>query len=434
MADSVSTRHNLDTAGAGAGSRSPSSSTLCLHKVSTQAVDGVLPLKDGSGRLICWNRNGKIWLADVAGTTTGSAVLRVGDKPLIDLGSRVSQDAAARGRGLAGVAVHSSGSLFVSYYTTDGSAFLVLDQLSSASLNGGHDEILFRPTTTDPFLYLVTGPAQRDGQLQAKILRFRVGQDMPSGNGTVTPVEAQVYAAGRRCAFDADRPQDLYCAIVKGEQELVYLTSESSSATPPSQSLLVAHHRPTPGMPPSLVGGLLYRGYADSNLTGSYIYMDGSEFWVTVPSASASPAGNHSATRNLRVTCSASATSPCRGGDFAGGVTSFGEDADKNALLLATDGVYLVVGPSLCDADTQAPTSIKKLLKWIFGVIGTLIATLTGGHVVYRKCSCFNSKNDININAPNGNVNIFNGTSTSTPPTVTSTSSTAAMASNSGGS
>jgi hypothetical protein len=42
-------------------------------------------------------------------------------------------------------------------------------------------QILFRPTTTDPFLYLVTGPAQRDGQLQAKILRFRVGQDMPSG-------------------------------------------------------------------------------------------------------------------------------------------------------------------------------------------------------------------------------------------------------------
>jgi hypothetical protein len=145
MADSICTRHDLDTAGAGAGSRSPSSSTLCLHKVSTQAVDGVLPLKDGSGRLICWSRNGKIWLAtplvDAAGTTTGSAVLRVGDKPLIDLGSRVSQDAAARGRGLAGVAVHSSGSLFVSYYTTaapdDGSAFLVVDQLSSASLNGG---------------------------------------------------------------------------------------------------------------------------------------------------------------------------------------------------------------------------------------------------------------------------------------------------------
>jgi hypothetical protein len=154
---------------------------------------------------------------------------------------------------------------------------------------------------------------------------------------------------------------------------------------------------------------------------------------VTVASASASPARNHSAARNLRVTCSASATSPCRGG---GGVTSFGEDADKNALLLATDGVYLVVGPSLCDADTQAPTSIKKLLKWIFGVIGTLIATLSGGHVAYKKCSCFNSKNDININinAPNGIVNIFNGTSTSTPPTVTSTSSTAAMASNSGGS
>jgi len=41
-------------------------------------------------------------------------------------------------------------------------------------------QILFRPANADPFLYLVTGPAQSDGQLQAKILRFRVG-GMPSG-------------------------------------------------------------------------------------------------------------------------------------------------------------------------------------------------------------------------------------------------------------
>jgi hypothetical protein len=42
-------------------------------------------------------------------------------------------------------------------------------------------QILFRPTNADSFLYLVTGPAQSDdGQLQAKILRFRVG-GMPLG-------------------------------------------------------------------------------------------------------------------------------------------------------------------------------------------------------------------------------------------------------------
>ena len=41
-------------------------------------------------------------------------------------------------------------------------------------------QILFRPTNADSFLYLITGPAQSDGQLQAKILRFRVG-GMPSG-------------------------------------------------------------------------------------------------------------------------------------------------------------------------------------------------------------------------------------------------------------
>jgi len=68
---------------------------------------------------------------------TGGSVLRVGDKPVVDLGTRVSQDAAARGRGLA---VHSSGRLFVSYYTTvatdDGGAFLVVDQLRTASWSG----------------------------------------------------------------------------------------------------------------------------------------------------------------------------------------------------------------------------------------------------------------------------------------------------------
>ena len=141
--------------------------------------------------------------------------------------------------------------------------------------------------------------------------------------------------------------------------------------------------------------------------------MEGSEFWWTV----ASPTSNYTTTRNLWVTCAApaTATSHCRGGDFAGGnVTSFAEDADKNALLLATDGVYMVVRPSLCDADdthTRAPTSTstKSLLKWIFGVIGSLIAILGGGYGAYRyrTCSCFNRTIDIRVNAPN--VNIHNG-------------------------
>ena len=141
--------------------------------------------------------------------------------------------------------------------------------------------------------------------------------------------------------------------------------------------------------------------------------MEGSELWWTV----ASPASNYTTTtRNLRVTCAApTATSPCRGGDFAGGsVTSFAEDADKNALLLATDGVYMVVRPSLCDADdthTRAPTSTstKSLLKWIFGVIGSLIAILGGGYGAYRyrTCSCFNRTTNITVNATS--VNIHNG-------------------------
>jgi hypothetical protein len=135
--------------------------------------------------------------------------------------------------------------------------------------------------------------------------------------------------------------------------------------------------------------------------------MEGSQFWWTV----ASPSHNYTNTRNLRVTCPApTATSPCRSGDFAGSsVTSFAEDADKNALLLATDGVYMVVWPSLCDADdthTRAPTSTKSLLKWIFGAIGSLIAILGGGYGAYkyRTCSCFNRTTDITVNATNVNI------------------------------
>jgi len=130
------TRHDDDLGSTDGGG---SSSTLCVHKASTQAYDGVVPLHDGSGRLLCWRRNGQIWLATV--DVVDPTVLRVGDKPVVDLGTfLVSQDAAARGRGLAGVAVHPSGRLFVSYYTAvatdDGGAFLVVDQLPTESWSG----------------------------------------------------------------------------------------------------------------------------------------------------------------------------------------------------------------------------------------------------------------------------------------------------------
>jgi hypothetical protein len=136
--------------------------------------------------------------------------------------------------------------------------------------------------------------------------------------------------------------------------------------------------------------------------------MEGSEFWWTV----VSPVSNYTTTRNLRVTCAApaTATSRCHDSNFAGGsVTSFAEDADKNALLLARDGVYMVVRPSLCDADdthTRAPTSTKSLLKWIFGAIGSLIAILGGGYGAYKykTCSCFNRTIDITVNATNVNI------------------------------
>jgi hypothetical protein len=56
-----------------------------------------------------------------------------------------------------------------------------------------------------------------------------------------------------------------------------------------------------------------------------------------------------------------------------GGVTSFGEDADKNALLLAPDGVYVVVAPSLCgtpDRHDNNNNTAVAIRNWVIGVAG----------------------------------------------------------------
>ncbi|KXG29343.1 HIPL2 protein [Sorghum bicolor] len=416
----TTTRHDLAVTGGGG-------SSLCVRMASPEAYDGVVALKDedGSGPLLFWSRKGKIWAPEVR------------DKPLIDLGGRLSQSQDADARGLAGVAVHhSTGRVFLSYYSASpngsSAASLVVDELSSPSgwkneaeatlttrrvfsiaaaeprsssafpVDFYAGQIMSRPTSSDPFIYIITGPAQSDGQLQAQIVRFSVGEHNASGH---------VYAAGlgipRRCAFDTERSQDLYCAIVKDDQELVYLISDpgapSTSATPPSPTLIVAQQRP---IPPSIIGGLLYRGYADNALHGSYIYMDRSKLWMTVTS----PDRNVSVARDIRVTCSASTASPsCSGGDFTGTVTSFGEDADKNALLLATNGAYLVVEPTLCDTNPKDPTSKTNLLKWVLGAIGGLAGALLTGYVGYKiivNC-CNNNGNNHQANAQNviGNNN-----------------------------
>ena len=82
-APSISTtRHDDEGTDGGGSSRTSPSSTLCLRKAWTEAYDGVVPLQDGSGRLLCWRRNGQIWLATVdVVDPTGGSVLRVGDKP-----------------------------------------------------------------------------------------------------------------------------------------------------------------------------------------------------------------------------------------------------------------------------------------------------------------------------------------------------------------
>lgn len=117
----TTTRHDLAVTGGGG-------SSLCVRMASPEAYDGVVALKDedGSGPLLFWSRKGKIWAPEVR------------DKPLIDLGGRLSQSQDADARGLAGVAVHhSTGRVFLSYYSASpngsSAASLVVDELSSPS-------------------------------------------------------------------------------------------------------------------------------------------------------------------------------------------------------------------------------------------------------------------------------------------------------------
>ena len=44
-----------------------------------------------------------------------------------------------------------------------------------------------RPTSSDPFIYIITGPAQSDGQLQAQIVRFSLGEHNASGMYVLPP-------------------------------------------------------------------------------------------------------------------------------------------------------------------------------------------------------------------------------------------------------
>ncbi|KAL6622428.1 hypothetical protein ACP70R_032307 [Stipagrostis hirtigluma subsp. patula] len=419
---------------------------LCLERVAAAGnYLGMAAQPGGSDQAFLFTQDGKIWPASVPTRGSGAA-MGVGDSPLLDLTDRVYYD-AAQGLGLMGVAFHpgftTNGRFFVSYTCDSGGSpacgagrcsaasgrnlssrpcpyQLVVAEYSakggdvhalagadpseyrmvftmglphtSYTQHGG--QILFRRSAGDGHLYLFVGAGHGDdGDLsndntsfRGKIVRFNVDRS------TANISQPEIFALGlsnpRGCSFDSETPWYLYCANEDHEQqkekEQVYLisdeTSGNHSASMPKAvaSIIIAHSGA-----PSIIGGLVYRGSADPLLTGSYLYMYNSATWT----AAEESMGRYTTTRVPTIRCSRSSPMSCLSdGDTGIGrsVLSFGEDNNRDAFLLATDGIYRVVAPGLCIDPPRPPLSGPGLVVWMMSLLALFAVLL---FMLYQVCS-----------------------------------------------
>ncbi|CAL4905933.1 unnamed protein product [Urochloa decumbens] len=270
------------------------------------------------------------------------------------------------------------------------------DAESSSSEQQQHaGQLLFR--SGDRFMYLILGGGQLDyfsSQNKSwEIIRLDVGEGTAatgqgSGNGSM---KAKVFASGMGalsgCSVDAGMPYYFYCAGVDQQYgEQVYLISDkpagsyngASSSDKPAATVSIIigdrHGRP-PTPPPSIVAGLVYRGLADPSLRGRYLYVYGSAAWAAKETPASS--GRYVPTRIPNLRCSRSSPVPCS--DVGGRVVSLVEGSyyTNDAFLLATDGVYRLVPPGLCDAATPAPPppppQVSPGTYWLILALGSFL-------------------------------------------------------------
>ncbi|KAF8776592.1 hypothetical protein HU200_003312 [Digitaria exilis] len=261
----------------------------------------MVPHPDSSGRVFLSSQEGKIFLASMPRRGSGVA-LRVDNgraHPFLDLTDRML--------GLLGIAFHpdfaTNGRFFVSYScdcsTSPGCSavrcwvaapgnsslscrYQLIVAEFSAKGSPNYSKILFRPSGSDGYLYLITGHGDfsKNGRsFLGKILRFDVDRMLKGGShGTPKMGKPEIFSMGVNnpsgCSFDVDRPLHLYCADVdKHYQERVYLITNGGNHGSPSKadaSLFINHGHPMDGSMPSIVGGLMYRGSADPSLYGRY--------------------------------------------------------------------------------------------------------------------------------------------------------------------
>ncbi|PNT62693.1 hypothetical protein BRADI_4g07240v3 [Brachypodium distachyon] len=324
-------------------------------------------------------------------------------------------------------------------------------------------QILFGPS--DGYLYILTGNGGIRGDpfnfslneksLLGKILRIdidelpemnEVGNKSLWGNYAIpkdnpntdnSNLRPEIWALGLenpwRCSFDSLRPFHLYCAddgqeqykvvdlISKGgnygwsgvyeDQHVQYppWAVQGTKLTNGTIFPIMGYKVPSTTKSASIVGGYVYRGSADPCLYGRYLFADmySSAMWTGTVNTDVSCKYTSA---SIPLSCSEKTPLPCEGSTNSplGRIFSFGEDNKQDGFILASQGVYRIVQPSLCgyacltDATSkQAATSVSGGNQGLTTVMKVLIAVasvLIAGASIYFAWRCFCNNSSICCN------------------------------------
>ncbi|XP_047050434.1 HIPL1 protein-like [Lolium rigidum] len=347
-------------------------------------------------------------------------------------------------------------------------------------------QLLFGPT--DGYLYFFTGNggirgdpfnfSQNKKSLLGKIMRLNI-DELPElnevanlslwGNYTIpkdnpnaddSTLRPEIWALGLenpwRCSFDSGRPFHLYCADdVQDEYKVIDLISKggnygwvgvyedqhvgyppwAAQVTKPTQGIIfpimgykVSSSTPENMESASIVGGYVYRGTADPCLYGRYLfadmYMDA--LWTGTDGIS-----KYTST-SIPLRCSEKSPIPCdeSANGLLGLIFSFGEDNKLDVFILASQGVYRIVQPTLCgyahlnSASTDGVTpsggsngmsvSMKALVAAVVSILVAAVAGVAG--VVAWRCYFNNTAFCCNGNVQVTNNNTIHGDGNSAKP------------------
>ncbi|XP_051187666.1 HIPL1 protein isoform X2 [Lolium perenne] len=346
-------------------------------------------------------------------------------------------------------------------------------------------QILFGPT--DGYLYFFTGNggirgdpfnfSQNKKSLLGKIMRLNI-DELPElnevanlslwGNYTIpkdnpnaddSNLRPEIWALGFenpcRCSFDSARPFHLYCAddvqdqykvvdlISKGgnygwggayeDQHVLYppwaaqVTKSTEGIIFPIMGYKVSSTSENMESA-SIVGGYVYRGSADPCLYGRYLFADMYTSAMWTGSANTDGSGKYTST-SIPLSCSKQTPIPCdeSANNPLGPISSFGEDNKLDVFILASQGVYRIVQPTLCgyaqlnSATTKGvtPSGISKgvtvaWMKVLVIVLSVLTASVAG--VVAWRCFCNNTAFCFNGNVHVTNNNTMHGDTPSAKP------------------